>query len=433
MYPKRINSISKFNSISRLMSVASLVCVASIALLGSDESRDFNLNFLNWSHSHHAHAVHAVTIQARDRDTQDEPDRKTYKPDDVNDSDGVGKIWKQELQADTVTDDVKTGVLNSKQHDAADDGLDLKNDDVQKIRKSSQHTFGSSENGNENGNALPTSLTLMTMPTSLTVVNKSGSDSDDNAKESLEKQNVHIDKKVDVHEKVDSEKVDIVINEQLDTKQQADNKPSHKKTPFIVGISGSSGSGKTSLVEILKHHFKAEHEVSSLKIAFISADAYYRSLDTEEEQERAAKQEFDFDHPDALDLERLAEDLERLKQGNVSKRGDVTVSEKGNVSEEGKVQGDNGGHSGGSSSSTRHNATASITTPKFCFKRLIRVSDDAEEVEEAAGSTCGGDVVEANVDVIVVEGKDSIRILVIANGLMTMFSNMVGNPLVLSF
>ncbi|MCJ1366145.1 Uridine kinase [Acarospora aff. strigata] len=76
----------------------------------------------------------------------------------------------------------------------------------------------------------------------------------------------------------------------------------------IIGIAGSSGSGKTSLaVEI----------VSSLNLPWVvilSMDSFYKSL-TSEQAEKAFRNEFDFDSPDAIDFDTLVERLKDLKQG----------------------------------------------------------------------------------------------------------------------
>lgn len=76
---------------------------------------------------------------------------------------------------------------------------------------------------------------------------------------------------------------------------------------FIIGITGGTGSGKTTLVENLKNSFPEE------TIALISQDSYYNKTDelTLEEKIR-----INFDHPEAIDFDLLASHIEDLKKGN---------------------------------------------------------------------------------------------------------------------
>ncbi|MCJ1484680.1 Uridine kinase [Schaereria dolodes] len=76
----------------------------------------------------------------------------------------------------------------------------------------------------------------------------------------------------------------------------------------IIGIAGSSGSGKTSL---------AVKIVSSLNLPWVvilSMDSFYKPL-TAEQSEQAFKNEWDFDSPKAVDFDVLVEKLNDLKQG----------------------------------------------------------------------------------------------------------------------
>ncbi|KIV94037.1 uridine kinase [Exophiala mesophila] len=83
----------------------------------------------------------------------------------------------------------------------------------------------------------------------------------------------------------------------------------------IVGIAGSSGSGKTSLaVEI----------VQSLNLPWViilSIDSFYKSL-TPEQNALAHQNEWDLDSPESIDFDLLVEKLQELKQG---KRTDIPV------------------------------------------------------------------------------------------------------------
>ncbi|KZZ96332.1 uridine-cytidine kinase-like 1 [Ascosphaera apis ARSEF 7405] len=76
----------------------------------------------------------------------------------------------------------------------------------------------------------------------------------------------------------------------------------------IIGIAGCSGSGKTSVA------MKIIQSLNIPWVAMLVMDSYYRPLN-EEETAAAYRAEFDFDHPDALDMDLLTKTLTDLKQG----------------------------------------------------------------------------------------------------------------------
>jgi uridine kinase len=75
---------------------------------------------------------------------------------------------------------------------------------------------------------------------------------------------------------------------------------------MIIGICGGSGSGKTSILNGLKEHFKA------LKPSVLSLDNYYLPIEKQAIDERGV---VNFDLPNALDRERLYNDLQKLVRG----------------------------------------------------------------------------------------------------------------------
>lgn len=77
--------------------------------------------------------------------------------------------------------------------------------------------------------------------------------------------------------------------------------------PYVVGVAGGSASGKTS---IAKEVLKRLPNVSW--VAIVSQDAFYRPL-TKEEVEQAFLQNFDFDHPNAIDQDLLVQCIKDLK------------------------------------------------------------------------------------------------------------------------
>ncbi|PNF16587.1 Uridine-cytidine kinase-like 1 [Cryptotermes secundus] len=78
--------------------------------------------------------------------------------------------------------------------------------------------------------------------------------------------------------------------------------------PFVIGICGGSASGKTTV---------ATKIIESLDVPWVtllSMDSFYKVL-SEKQHELAAKNEYNFDHPDAFDFELMHATLQRLKEG----------------------------------------------------------------------------------------------------------------------
>ena len=72
----------------------------------------------------------------------------------------------------------------------------------------------------------------------------------------------------------------------------------------VVAVIGASGSGKTRLVKTLVS--------SSARFTVLRVDDYYRVLD---HLDFASRDRVNFDHPDAIEFERLAVDLTVLRAG----------------------------------------------------------------------------------------------------------------------
>jgi len=77
-----------------------------------------------------------------------------------------------------------------------------------------------------------------------------------------------------------------------------------RATPLVIGIAGGSGSGKTTLARLILERVGQEH------IAYLPHDAYYKDL-----SDLPANQHdtINFDHPDSLDSELLAEHVRQLR------------------------------------------------------------------------------------------------------------------------
>lgn len=78
----------------------------------------------------------------------------------------------------------------------------------------------------------------------------------------------------------------------------------------VIGVSGGSASGKTTVANRLK-------EVCHDSVELLSHDFYYFPHDDLTMEERA---KFNYDHPNAFDTERLIEDIRSLKQGKSIER-----------------------------------------------------------------------------------------------------------------
>ena len=75
--------------------------------------------------------------------------------------------------------------------------------------------------------------------------------------------------------------------------------------PYLIGISGGSGGGKTSVANVLHRCLGQEN------CLLFSMDTYYKDLTPEQEQNLS---NYNFDTPDALDLDLLSEHLSALMQ-----------------------------------------------------------------------------------------------------------------------
>lgn len=78
-----------------------------------------------------------------------------------------------------------------------------------------------------------------------------------------------------------------------------------KNTPFLVGICGGSGSGKSYLMQLLE-------QTLGDKACFLSQDHYYRALELQEKDEQG---QVNFDLPHAIDQHRFIRDLDQLSTG----------------------------------------------------------------------------------------------------------------------
>lgn len=76
--------------------------------------------------------------------------------------------------------------------------------------------------------------------------------------------------------------------------------------PLVIGIAGGSGSGKTTVAQVILQRVGPE------RIAFLQHDSYYKDLSGLPPTQRA---DVNFDHPDSLETELLIEHIATLRAG----------------------------------------------------------------------------------------------------------------------
>ena len=77
--------------------------------------------------------------------------------------------------------------------------------------------------------------------------------------------------------------------------------------PFVIGVAGGSGSGKTTVVR------RIVESLGPAEVTVLDHDRYYRDRSTFRLEERAA---LNYDHPDALETDLLVAHVRALKAGH---------------------------------------------------------------------------------------------------------------------
>ncbi len=89
-----------------------------------------------------------------------------------------------------------------------------------------------------------------------------------------------------------------------------------KKT-FVVGITGGSGSGKTTFIR------KIKEKLPPNAVCVLSQDEYYFPKEKQERDERGI---INFDRPEAIDRKAFAKDIRKLIKGKKVKRNEYTFN-----------------------------------------------------------------------------------------------------------
>lgn len=79
-----------------------------------------------------------------------------------------------------------------------------------------------------------------------------------------------------------------------------------QRQPFVIGVAGGAASGKTTVCDLIIE------QLHDQRVVLVNQDSFYHNL-SEEELKRV--QDYNFDHPDAFDTEKLISTMENLKDG----------------------------------------------------------------------------------------------------------------------
>ena len=91
------------------------------------------------------------------------------------------------------------------------------------------------------------------------------------------------------------------------------------KKPYLVGITGGSGSGKTTFVNSLREAFGPG------EVCFISQDDYYQPREQQKADEEGV---INFDLPSSIDKDAFHQDIQRLVAGEEVTRMEYTFNNK---------------------------------------------------------------------------------------------------------
>lgn len=89
--------------------------------------------------------------------------------------------------------------------------------------------------------------------------------------------------------------------------------------PLIIGITGGSGSGKTTFIRSLRSHFRED------ELCIISQDDYYRPREVQKTDQKGVH---NFDRPKSIDKKEFIADIKKIIEGKVVERAEYTFNNK---------------------------------------------------------------------------------------------------------
>ena len=98
---------------------------------------------------------------------------------------------------------------------------------------------------------------------------------------------------------------------------------------MVIGISGGSGSGKTRFVRDLTARF------GNGEVCFLHQDNYYKPIEQQEKDKEGIE---NFDLPDSLFLDKFADDIKKLKNGETVVLTEYTFNNETTESKEITIQ-----------------------------------------------------------------------------------------------
>jgi uridine kinase len=90
-----------------------------------------------------------------------------------------------------------------------------------------------------------------------------------------------------------------------------------KNKPYLIGITGGSGSGKTSFIRKIRQQF------SEKDLCILSQDDYYRPIDQQLKDEEGIE---NFDIPKSIDKKGFWEDIKKLAAGETVYKEEYTFN-----------------------------------------------------------------------------------------------------------
>ena len=92
-----------------------------------------------------------------------------------------------------------------------------------------------------------------------------------------------------------------------------------KRRPFLIGITGGSGSGKTSFIKELRSKYNNQ------QVCIISQDDFYHPRQHQKKDEQGV---VNFDLPTSLDLKKFANSVKDLTLGHTINLEEYTFNNK---------------------------------------------------------------------------------------------------------